>query len=116
MWVALDFPGSSDGKESGCNAGDLGSIPGSKRSSGEGNVYPLQYSGLENSMDRVAWQATVHGIVKSQTQLSNFFSFLLRTIVNNSVELLAHVLWCLCVHACVWLFLRHIPRNEVTRS
>ena len=104
------FPGSSDGKESGCNAGDLGWIPGSKRFSGEGNVYPLQYSGLENSMDIVAWQATVHGVVKSQTRLSNFFSFL------SSLELLAHVLWCVCVRACVWLFLRHIPRNEVTRS
>ena len=61
------FPGSSDGKESGCNAGDLGWIPGSKRFSGEGNVYPLQYSGLENSMDCI-----VHGISKSWTRLSNF--------------------------------------------
>ena len=61
------FPGGSDGKESACNAGDLGSIPGLGRSSGEGNGYPLQYSCLENSMDRGAWQAIVHGVAKSWT-------------------------------------------------
>ena len=66
------FPGGSDSKELACNVGDLGSIPGSGRSPGEGNGYSLQYSGLENSMDRGAWQATEHGVVKSQTQLSNF--------------------------------------------
>ena len=49
------------------NVGDLGSIPGLGRSPGEGNSYPLQYSGLENSMDRGAWWATVHGVPKSQT-------------------------------------------------
>ena len=54
----------SDGKESACNAGDLGSIPGLGRSPGEGNSYPLQYSGLENSMDRGVWQATVHGVAE----------------------------------------------------
>ena len=48
-----------------CNAGDLGLIPGSGRSPGEGNGYPLQYSCLENSMDRGAWQATVHGVTES---------------------------------------------------
>ena len=51
----MGFPGSSDSKESICNPGDLGSIPGSARSPGEGNGYPFQYSGLENSMDRGAW-------------------------------------------------------------
>ena len=51
----MGFPGSSDGKESACNAGDLGLIPGSERSPGEGNDNPLQYSCLENSMDRGAW-------------------------------------------------------------
>ena len=55
-----DFPGGSDGKASGYNVGDLGLIPGSGRSSGEGTGKPLQYSCLENSMDRGAWQATVH--------------------------------------------------------
>ena len=52
------FPGGSDSKESPCNAGNLGSIPGLERTLGEGNVYPLQYSCLENSMDRGTWQAT----------------------------------------------------------
>ena len=58
----LGFPGGSDGKESACNARDLGSIPGSGRSPGEGNGYPLQYSCLKNYMDRGAWQATAHGV------------------------------------------------------
>ena len=62
------FPGGSDGKESACNAGDLGLIPGWGRSPGEGNGNPLQYSCLENSVDRGVWQATVHGVVQSQTQ------------------------------------------------
>ena len=59
------FPGGSDGKESSCNAGDTGSIPGSKRSPGKGNGNPLQYSCLGNSMSRGAWWATVHGVAKS---------------------------------------------------
>jgi len=59
--------GSSNGKESTYGAGDMGSIPGSGRSPGEGNGNPLQYSCLENPMDREAWQATVHGVAKSQT-------------------------------------------------
>jgi len=57
--------GGSDGKESACNVGDLGLIPGSGRSPGEGNGYPLQHSCLENSMDRGAWRATVHRVPKS---------------------------------------------------
>ena len=61
------FPGVSDGKESTCNAGNPGSIPRLGRSPGEGNGHPLQYSCLENSMDRVVWQATVHGVAESQT-------------------------------------------------
>ena len=65
------FPSGSDGEESACNARDLGSIPGLGRSPEEGNGYPLQYSGLENSTDKGAWQATVHGVTKSQTRLSN---------------------------------------------
>jgi hypothetical protein len=65
------FPGGSDGKESACNIGDLGSIPRLGRSPGEGNGNPLQYSCLENSMDRGSWQAPVHGVAKNQTQLSN---------------------------------------------
>ena len=65
------FPGGSDGKESACNAGDLDLIPGLGRSPGEANGNPLQYSGLdsglENSMDRGTWQATVHWVAKSWT-------------------------------------------------
>ena len=68
----LGFPGGSDGKESAHNGGDLGSIPGLGRSPGEGNGYPLWYSCLENFMDRGAWQATVHGVAKSRTQMSDF--------------------------------------------
>ena len=60
--LQVGFPGSLAGKESACNAGDLGSIPRLGRPPGEGNGYPLQYSGLENSIDRGAWQATVHGV------------------------------------------------------
>ena len=68
---ASDFPGSSAGKESACSAGDPGSIPGSGRSPGEGIGYPLQCSGLENSMDCI-----VHGVAKNWTRPSNFnFSF-----------------------------------------
>ena len=65
--IFLGFPCDSAGKESPWNEGDLGSIPGLGRSSGEGQGYPLQYSGLENSMD-----CRVHGVTKSQTQLSDF--------------------------------------------
>ena len=65
--VVLGFPGGSNGKESACSEGDLGLIPGSGSSPGEGNGNPLHYSCLENSMDRGAWWATVHGVAKSQT-------------------------------------------------
>ena len=67
-------PGGSDGKESACNARDIrdpGLTPGWKRSPGEENGNPLQYSCLENSMDRGAWQATVHGVSKSWTGLND---------------------------------------------
>ena len=64
------FSGGSDDKEYACNTGDLSLIPGSGRSPGEGNSYPLQYSCLENFMDRGAWQAVTHGAAKSWTWLS----------------------------------------------
>ena len=64
MYLPYDFPGGSDGKASVYNAGDMGSIPGSGRSAGEGNGNPLQYYSLENPMDRGAWQPTVHGIAR----------------------------------------------------
>ena len=68
----MGFPGGSEGKASACDAGDPGSIPGSGRSPGEGNGNPLQYSCLENPMDRGARWATVHGVAKSRTQLSDY--------------------------------------------
>ena len=70
------FPGGSDSKASAYNVGDLSSIPGLGRSPGEGNGNPLQYSCLENLMDRGVWQATVHGVTKSQTRLSDFTFFI----------------------------------------
>ena len=69
---AKDFPGGSDGKVSAYNTGNPGSIPGSEGSPGAGNGNPLQYSCLANPMDGGAWQATVHGVAKSQTRLSDF--------------------------------------------
>ena len=74
------FPGGSDGNVSACNAGDPGLVPGSGTSLGEGNGNPLQYSCLENCMDGGAWWATVHGVAKSQTRLSDFtFTFIFMT-------------------------------------
>ena len=69
--ISRGFLGGSDGKESACNAGDQGLIPEWGRSPGEGNDNPLQYSCLENLMDRGAWWVTVHGVTKSRTQLSD---------------------------------------------
>ena len=71
MCLEAGFFGDSDGKESACNTGDLGSIPGLGRFPGEGNGNPLQYSCLKNPMDRGAGWATVRGVAKSQTQLSD---------------------------------------------
>ena len=71
----MSFPGGSDGKESTWNVGDLGLIHGLERCPRAGNSYPLQYSCLDDSMDRGAWQATVHRVAKSQTWLSDFHFF-----------------------------------------
>ena len=71
-----DLPGGSDGKESAYNVGDPGAIPGSGRSPTEGNGNPLKYSCLENPMDRGTWWATIRGVAKSWTRLSDFiFTF-----------------------------------------
>ena len=69
--VIMGFPGGSVVKNPPSNAGDVGSIPGSERSLGEGSGNPLQYSCLGNARDRGVWQATVHGVMKSQTRLSH---------------------------------------------
>ena len=71
VMLYLGFSKGSDSKGPACNAGDMGSIPGSGRSPGEGNGYPLQYSCPENSIDRGAWTATVHEVIKCRTWLSN---------------------------------------------
>ena len=84
--------GGSEVKASACNAGGLGSIPGSGRSPGEGNSNSLQYSCLENPMDRGAWWATVHGVAKSQTRLSDF-------TIHKNVLLL-----CLPIYLCTVLY------------
>ena len=77
----VGFPGGSDGKASACNARDLGSIPGSARSPGEGNGNPIQHSCLENPMDGGAWKAAVHGVAKSRTRLSDFtFTFMVYSL------------------------------------
>ena len=87
------FPGGSDGKQSTCNAGDLGSVPGLGRYHGEGNGYPLQYSCLENSMDRRAWQAKpAHGVTELDTteQISLYYTML---YVMDIYILLVLFLW-----------------------
>ena len=72
LGIFWGFPGGLDGKESACHVGDLGSIPGSGKSPGEGKGYPLQCSCLENSMDRGAWWATGHGVAElDMTELSD---------------------------------------------
>ena len=75
----LGFPGGSAGKQSVCNAGDLGSIPGLGRFPGEGNSYPLQYSGLENSMDYI-----VHGVTKrhNRATFTSLTSYLLTPVLE----------------------------------
>ena len=91
-WEAQDvtFTGGSDGKESACNVGDLSLIPRSARSPGEENGNPLQYSCLENPMDRGAWRAMVHGVTKSRTLLSDFtFTFTGHNLGKDGTE---HVL------------------------
>ena len=75
----MGFPGDSAGKESACNAGDLGSVPGLGKSLGEGNGYPLQYSGLENSMD-----CTDPGVTESLTRLSDF----------HLLNVYVYAVWC----------------------
>ena len=85
--VSVDFPGGSDGKASAYNEGDLGSIPGSGRSPGEGNGNPFKYSCLENPMDIGAWLATVHGVAKSWTRLSDFTVYQFSSVTQSCLTL-----------------------------
>ena len=82
-YLRWGFPHSSISKESACNAGDPGSIPGWGRFSGEGNGNPLQYSRLENPIDRGAWQATVHGIARVGHDLATKPPRWLNEVVNH---------------------------------
>ena len=90
----MDFPVGSDSKASAYTAGDLGSIPGSGRSPGEGNSNPLQYSCLENPMDGGAWWATVHRVTKSRTRLSDFTHSLTPSACNDILCALGGVPRC----------------------
>ena len=87
-----DANGGSDSKASAYNAGVLGSIPGPGRSPGEENGNPLQYSCLENPMDGEAWWATVHGVAKSQTRLSDFTSLHFTSLSDPGIN--SHLLHC----------------------
>ena len=89
LYLLTGFSGGSEVKASACNTGDLGSIPGLRRSPGEGNDNPLQDYCLENPMDRGAWWAIVHGVTKSRTQLSDFTHFPLSVQLFNCVRLFA---------------------------
>ena len=100
--VAVD---SKNGKESACNAGNQGSVPGSGRSPGEGNSHPLQYFSLENSLDGV-WKAVVYGVTKSQTQLSSWHAYLTNRITG---------FWFCLYDFCQWkrnIKTIKVPRHE----
>ena len=104
----MGFPDGLDGKASAWNAGDPGLIPGLGRYPGEGNGNPLQYSCLENSMDGGAWWATVHGVSKSQTRLSDFpslpYSLPLSTLMSYFSDSLTLLTW--------WWFSRWVMSNS----
>ena len=96
LYSKQGLPGGSEVKASAYNAGDPGLIPGSEKSSGEGNGNPLQYSGLENPLDGGDWLATVHGVSKSQTRLRDFTGKTITltrwTFVSKVVPLLLNML------------------------
>ena len=107
----MGFPGGSDGKESACNAGDPGSIPGSERSPEEGNGNPLQYSCLENSMDRGAWAYSSWGCKESDTTEQLTLSYLILWLCRSDKSQLTRsnssqiVAYCLMIKG----FLFHVP-------
>ena len=92
----MGFPGGSEVKASACNAGDLGSIPGLGRSPGGRHGNPLQYSCLENPLDGGAWWATVHGVAKNRTRLSDFVSS-----TYFCVDTSEYVVLCLVTQLCL---------------
>ena len=110
FYLLKSFPSGSDIKESACNAGDLGSIPGMGRSLGEGNGNPLQCSCLENPMDRGAWRAAVHGVTELDMtewlslSLLLFLLYFLKMLRNTSSIILKNLLYLFSVFFPVLLF------------
>ena len=109
-----DFPVGPMVKNLPANAGDLGSIPGSGRSPGEGNDNPLQYSCLENPMDRGAWGATVHRVAKSQTRLSTaqhstFYNWCFESVQNSINKLPVTIILKKAAYFWIVTCLSHVP-------
>ena len=109
VYVQVGFPGGSVVKNSSANAGDTGSIPGWGRSPEEGNGNPLQYSCLGNPMDRDAWWATVHGVAKSWTPLSNLTTCIGSSILHRSFSVIHCSVPCvifklICLEITLFLF------------
>ena len=100
------------GQESVCNAGDPGSNPGSGRFPGEGNGNPLPYSCLENPMDGGVWQATIHGVTKSRTQLSDFTHVL---ICDESVYVSRNFFSCSIIFSCFIIRKKKQPLAQCNR-
>ena len=120
-WISdwpLGFPSGSDGKESACNAGDLGSIPELGRSPGEGNGNPLQYSCLENAMDRGAWQTTVHRVGRKELDMTERLThtLVLAGLVCISNGKGTQALWVINWIPVHWLSIKHSPtcRKELS--
>ena len=108
----MGFPGSSDSKASAYNVGDPGSIPGPGRSPGEGNGNPLQYSCLENPMDRGAWQATVHGFTKSWTRLSDWATTTMLLEQPSPTVNILGILWEIFLILCKIVTSSSLPRKQ----
>ena len=102
------LPGGSGGKESACNVGDPGMIPRSRRSPREGNGNPLQYSCLENSIDRGTWQATVHGVIKSPTRLTTIYTHIYTYIhiyIHVYIYIYTYIHKCIYIHIYMHIYI-----------